>query len=298
METATLFYQPDKFDTVSLIAQTWVVLGQIDEFNLVPCKYSTTAAGPLPVIVYKHYVIPKERVLDFLKSAASSNFSLSAEQIHKTELLEELCQSRLHPSTLFMREMLPPEDWKSKLVYYLKFPKRLSLNAYLEKQHNITGKREAFIQANSVHKLLSEELSDKPFFFAETPKSADLVVYCYLLEELYYLKETPHVVDSLYNFPNLVDFLKRMGNLIEHLKESRVVCGTVFNYLDKPETVAQTPPKIRLVERPELLNSIKFKSGIQLPLKRRETYEESFERRMYVTGISATILVFLILIKN
>lgn len=298
METATLFYQPDKFDVISLIAQTWIVLGQIDNFNSVPCRYSTTAAGSLPVIVYKHYVIPKDRILDFLNSAASFNFSLSTEQIHKTELLQELCQSRLHPSTLFMHEMLPPEDWKSKLVYYLKLPNRLSLNAYLEKQHNITGKREAFIQANSVHKLLSEELSDKPFFFSETPKSVDLVVYCYLLEELHYLKETPHVVDSLYNFPNLVEFLKRMGNLIEHLKESKPVCGTVFNYLDKPETVAQTPLKIQLVERPELLNSIKFRSGIQLPPRRIETYEESFERRIYVTAIFATILSVLILTKN
>mmetsp|Transcript_28665 Transcript_28665/g.28315 ORF Transcript_28665/g.28315 Transcript_28665/m.28315 type:complete len:151 (-) Transcript_28665:172-624(-) len=97
----------------------------------------------------------------------------------------------------------------------------------LKYQYAFSSEENAFIQIHQAHQLLSDKLGSQMFFFEERnrvrfPRSADICIYAYLLEEFVYLQDHPHVTGSLSSFPNLLSFIQRISNTLlssNHKKE-------------------------------------------------------------------------------
>lgn len=177
----------------------------------------------------------------------------------------------------------------------------------MEKQHNSTTKNNAFVQANEAHKLLSARLGDNLFFYKglngkNHPRSADVVVYAYLLEEIEYLKDHIHVVDSLNNHPNLLRFVQRMNDMLSqrnrkiNIPEYSLVC---YYFLSPPKGGEDYYPPALPIKIYEETNweHLKYRlRGQTPPLKIPD--EDSPKRRAYVTSISAILFLFIYLKKH
>mmetsp|Transcript_32970 Transcript_32970/g.57912 ORF Transcript_32970/g.57912 Transcript_32970/m.57912 type:complete len:321 (+) Transcript_32970:594-1556(+) len=221
-------------EPITVITKTWATLYQIDGFSEEPQKSYWSAAGDLPVVRFNRFVFPKEHIVDFLKQTYDPDTDLTAEERLKGELLEEFVLGRLHPAVMYsmwMDDAIPkdffsPQGWwlwrimslpTSKLKY---MREKTRVREYLAHQHEISSYREALFNADTAHKLLSEHLGQKQFFFSaegrrDVPHSTDIVIFAYLVEELANLPFSSPIVSTLSKYPNLYEFVRRMESTLK-----------------------------------------------------------------------------------
>lgn len=96
-----LYNYSDKYHPVTQIARTWAVLAQIETYSEDTSDYHWNTVGNLPALRYDHHVFAKDHILDFLKIAFDLNFDLTEDERREADLIEEICFSKLHPSTVF-----------------------------------------------------------------------------------------------------------------------------------------------------------------------------------------------------
>ena len=175
---------------------------------------------------------------------------------------------------------------------------KYSVQGYLSKQHGITSSKEAFTRSEHSHKVLSDFLGSKPFFFStnnrqDRPTSADIIVYSYLSYEIQLLSKHPHFLNSLANYSNLLEFVQRIESTIR-LKQKAGLSTLNFEFsMEKIETEEFFSSKV--YENPMEIgndhwNQITYKLGGDEPLLRYSpTYNN--KRRAIITGITTALFV-------
>ncbi|CAG9333324.1 unnamed protein product [Blepharisma stoltei] len=323
MEQDLVLYKcSDLYDPVIQMVRCWVAFCHIQGYKECESEYYWNAVGNLPVLRYERSVFAKEHILEFLKIAYDINFNLTEEERRESTLLEEICVSKIHPGTIFAMWIDEStskgfyEKSKSKIWKFLMKPfaklgfwvEKRNIKDYLKYQHGFTSKTNAFSHIHQAHQLLSEKLGNQAFFFqtmdrANFPRSADITIYAYLLEEIIYLHSHPHVTDSLNSFPNLLNFMKRMKNLlsINNPKKEIPEYSLVYGYFLHPpsnEDQEYYPPAIAI--KPYQENNweqIKYKLQGQTPTL-KASVEDATRRRIYVTSVSAILFLFIYLRFN
>lgn len=265
MDQITLFTSQN-FDAISLISKIFHIIYEINNFTYNISSFHWNYASELPNLLYNSTIYDKSQIVSFLKSAFDPNFDLEDSEKIEAEMLEEFCISRLHPATEYvkwmeetsLKEFFYPQGnflWKilmmpaSKLRFVRE--KRRVLE-WLSRQHNITDKHEALLQADKAHKLLSERLGNKPFFFnkpgrSDYPRSTDIVVYAYLVEELFSFRGDFHIKESLINYGNLMQFVGRMEKIIKNKIRVNKLSKWDYCYFGDSSSIEEFyPPKIYL----------------------------------------------------
>lgn len=222
MEIA-LYKFKEKYNPIAYLCEIWCKLYGID-LQIVYSSFSWSSAGTLPVLRVNQYVYTTENIIPILKTLLNIDEDLKEELLPTYSMIEEICTSRLHSSTLY--KIWVPSEVSKYFAYYqtgyvgrvvnsLKhiFIKKNILN-YLA-YHGVTSDLQAFIAAESSHKILSQVLGNHRYFSTQhsgvqRPHSVDLIVYVYLFEELSNLVGSTHIEDSFANYPNLQNFVKNI----------------------------------------------------------------------------------------
>jgi len=312
MEEEVILYA-GRFHPVTVATKAWMTVAQVSNFKEVKSDYNYSGVGELPLLRYQHYLFVQNNIINFLKCAYDLDTDLSEEEKRNGVLIEELCQSRLHPASLQSMWMEPgtskdfyttPGNWVSK---FLTFPaqkaffefEKIKLSHYLKHQHNISTQKDAFLQAESSHKLLSEILGEKPFFHskenrAEYPRSTDIIVYSYLVEELKNLPDHPHVVYSLKQHPNLVSFVQRMESVLAKL--TRVVqLNHSLDLVSPSQSCSEEyfPPKLHMSAGAKTTwEPYRYRSGAKLSPPPEETPSHI---KTYISSVAGVLFLFLFL---
>lgn len=191
----------------------------------------------------------------------------------------------------------------SKMSFLLE---KRRVREYLVRQHNITTRKEAYYQADKVHELLSRKLGENPFFLSKIgrkmyPRSTDVVVYAYLVEELS-LGNYSHVKDSLMSYENLLRFIKRMENTLSISKKTELIKDfkIIYSYF--------VQPPIRIDEEyhsPKLYFNVRniphtFYEALRYKLRDKKLAQSPQpdvpdNRRYFNTGVGLIFLVFLLI---
>jgi glutathione S-transferase len=316
MSALTLYRLNGPPDPLTLAVRAWVILCEIPNYTEVPSGYFWNSAGPLPVLLYKHHLIVREKILDFLRLAFNLDSDLPAPSCSLSSLIIEECYSKLHPSTLFalFSSETPPKGlldaetpWLESLLSLplskLRFAfERHRLTHFFSKQHDISSEASALHRCDEAHSTLSSLLGEKPFFASQTglatfPRSADIVVYAYLKYELQQLPTHPHVASSLAQHPNLLGLVQRVEdtlrakasaarfpvpeigyNLLQTGDRTEYLCGRV--YQSPIETADQQ------------WGRIVYQLGGEEPRRRTKNSTNSVDKG-YIVGVAAVLFVFL-----
>jgi hypothetical protein len=300
-------------DPFTFIVKAWATLCAIDEFREKPSDFDWGSAGLLPVLRCEGQVYTRNHVLDFLKLAYDLNKDLESNERLEAVLLEELVYSRLHPATQYAvcvegYKVPVGEGWSHKLINWptntvRSLATKASMKAALHHQHYIQSSEAALHHADSVHQRLSERLGSSLFFFSkpgrpEYPRSTDIVVYAFLLEEKTCLQSHPHLTESLAKYPNLEAFADRMHKIL-HERSSSSPDSSLSSLLASPpkhpEVSVYYPPQIHFCR--DALGSSKnfcYLSGHSPPTLRQGDIEHR-RRRIYVTGVIGVLFSFFLL---
>ncbi|CAG9322691.1 unnamed protein product [Blepharisma stoltei] len=317
MEEIVLYSYGNIYDPITQITKLWHDLYEIENFQEINSNYYWNGLGDLPVLRFNKSFFTNDHILPFLKITFDSNFDFSEEEKLESDLIEEQCISKLHPATTYAKWM---EEDTSKNFFYsrgnffwrlLKLPfEKLSfikekrhIREYLVRQHNIVNKRDAYYQAEKAHEILSQKLGEKPFFFSKAgrkdfPRSTDIVVYAYLMEELNNIGNNVNVKDSLAKYENLIGFLKRMDRVIS--MKGGEINNSVYSCFAQPPQDCQEeyfPPKIyfNVSKRPETFwYALKYQSSQKKLHEEKSINKEIFVNRYWNTGVALVFLLFLV----
>ena len=312
-------FQAQAVDPEAVIARCWVTLGQLPGFREEVSRQRTCGLSALPLVRYGRYFFAHGHILNFFKLAFDLDFDLTAEERKESELLAELCVSRLHPATVYAMWLdastskdffTASRPWPLSLLLspFVKlrfFLERLQVKSYLERQHRVVSRHDAFRLAEDVHSRLSDRLGSKKFFNSaagrrEYPRSLDIVVYAYLLEELACLPQHAHIKESFDNYPNLRLFLGRMERVLKSMNKS-IHDSRFFDlfYVKPPgdNEEIDTPPALHFQEKlyeggffePERLKQENLPA---LPMKPKATMSSGI-REGYLVGTGLILLIFL-----
>ncbi|CAG9313713.1 unnamed protein product [Blepharisma stoltei] len=320
MEDIVLYTYGNTYDPVTQIAKLWHSLYELENFQELHSDYYWNGLGDLPILRFNKSFFTNDHILPFLKIAFDCNFDFSEEERLESDLIEEQCISKLHPATTYAKWM---EEDTSKNFFYsrgnffwrlLKLPfEKLSfisekrhIREYLLRQHNITNRRDCYYQAEKAHELLSQKLGEKPFFFSkpgrrEFPRSTDIVVYAYLMEELNHIGDHFNVKDSLSKYENLLGFLKRMDKVIsmKSTEDGNINYTLVYSYFLQPPSECKEeyfPPKIyfNVLKRPEKFwYTLKYQSGEKKNYEEKTVAKDIIANRYWNAGAALTFILFL-----
>lgn len=317
-ELVLLSFQGRAVEPEAVLARCWASLGQLPRFREETSEHRSCGLGVLPLIRYGRFFFAHGHVLNFFKLAFDFDFDLSPEERKESELLAELCISRLHPATVYAMWMdsstskdffAPARPWPvawllSPFVKLRFLWERAQVKSYLERQHRVLSAHDAFRLVDDAHSRLSARLGAQKFFNSapgrrDYPRSLDIVVYAYLLEELGNLAEHPHIQESFDKYPNLRQFLGRMNQVLSSLSSTvQDIHYYDFFYVKPPgeEEGCYTPPVLRFNEKlyhsgffePERLKQ----EAPELPLK-SAAVSTSAVREGYLVGTGLILLIFL-----
>ena len=178
---------------------------------------------------------------------------------------------------------------------------KLKVQGFLEMQHHISTTRDAFNAADDVHRKLSDRLGAKRFFFSKEnrrdfPRSLDIVVYAYLLEEVTNIPGHTHLRQSLAKYPNLMAFFRTMEAAVAAQK--RVVTGLAPTE-EKPINLDQESftPKLYASPdsySPDFFSSLKASTYPAQPIPGKvEPCSQTSSKEAYIGGSSLIVLLFL-----
>ena len=87
-------------DPISIAVQTWMAVSEFGDFQQKPSGYYWNTAGDLPVLQYKHYVLPKYSILHFLRTTFDLDEDLSLSEKEQSRMVQEMCLAELEPAIL------------------------------------------------------------------------------------------------------------------------------------------------------------------------------------------------------
>ena len=312
------FRSPRAVDPEAVIARCWATLGQLPSFHEVSSAFPTCGLSSLPLVRYGRFFFSHGHILSFFRLAFDLDFDLTPEERKESELLTELCVSRLHPATVYAMWMdartpkyffTPEQSLVGSLLSYplnkVKFWwEKTQIRSYLERQHRVVSDFDAFRLAEDVHSKLSVRLGDQKFFNSaagrsEYPRSLDIVVYAYLLEEVANLQAHAHIKDSFDHYPNLKAFMTRMETLIRSMNQSPEQAKFYdYFYVPLPSDAPELffPPKIQVnpkLNDPGFFEPERLKlTDAPLPAK-TDAGKNTAVRDGYVAGSGLILLIFL-----
>ncbi|CAG9330337.1 unnamed protein product [Blepharisma stoltei] len=311
-----IYKKSDNYDPVIQIVRCWVTLYQIRGYKECESGHNWNKIENLPVLRYEKSIFGKEHVLEFLKSAYDINFNLTEEEKKESSLMEELCISRINPATRYamwneqnrkIQNETGSNNFWSILIKLLEnlglAVKKPNEKESLKYQYAFSSEENSFNQVHQAHQLLSEKLGNQTFFFEERnrarfPRSADISIYAYLLEEFEYLHDHPHVTESLNSFPNLLSFVQRISSILLSSNQKKEIpeYSIIYrHFANIQEDEFYYPPTIQIKPYQESnWELIKYKfqdKSLDLKDSTKDT-----KRRIYVVSISA-ILFFIIYLK-
>ena len=312
-------FQARAVEPEAVLARCWAALGQLPRFREETSEHRSCGLGALPLIRYGRFFFAHGHILNFFKLAFDFDFDLSPEERKESELLAELCVSRLHPATVYAMWMdastskdffAPsqpwPLSWLTSPFLKLRFLwEKAQVKSYLERQHRVLSAQDAFRLADDVHSRLSARLGTAKFFNSaadrrDYPRSLDIVVYSYLLEELANLPEHAHIKESFDKYPNLRLFLARMEQVLSRMGSTiQDIRYYDFFYVKPPgeDEESYRPPALRFNEKlyhsgyfePERL---KQEEAPALPFKPKHVPASAI-REGYLVGTGLILLIFL-----
>lgn len=301
-------------DPISIAVQTWMALSEFTNFEQKLSGYYWNTAGDLPVLQYKHFVLPKYSILHFLRTTFDLDEDLSLSDKEQSRMVQEMCLAELEPAIL---HALWTEDEVSKEFFSAKGPfweKLLcgpgnKINFTLEKNRIVEHLRKdccletpenALAMCKRAHKSFSVLLGHKNFFFSkserpEYPRSADIAVYAFLKYQLQVLNEHPQVNQSLKCFPNLIQLVYRVESAVK-LKVKAGLVSQPFEFVESdnlefPEFFGPKIYESPLESSSQELVPILYKCPGDLPTLRKPT-ESNLSTRVYISGVSLGLFFF------
>lgn len=218
----TLYYVKGEFNPVFLFTKCLSeYLGL--EVTLEACKFSWSAAGSLPVLQVGNFFIATFDIIPVLSKISGIDLGLSDLGQVENKLISDLCLYKIHPNTQRAASYLSiysslALSTSNTIKRFLKNPLKSCLSA-LGINEGAKNYMKLFEEAEKNHQMLSEILDGANFFcdkFEDESRvrSSDLIVYCYLKEEIECLSKEFHVTESLNKIENLRGFLERIDSLI------------------------------------------------------------------------------------
>lgn len=308
----TLFRFNSIPDPISIAVQTWLSFSEFKYSEKVSGYYWNTA-GELPVLQYKHFVLPKYSILHFLRSTFDLDEDLSQSEKEESRMIQEMCIAELEPAiqhALWTEENVSKEFFTAHGSFWEKlfcgpsnkinftFEKN-RITEHLRKDCGLETPENALAMCKRVHKTFSVILGDKNFFFsncerAEYPRAADVVVYSFLKYQLQVLSDHIQVKQSLLSFPNLMTLIERVESALQ-LKVKAGIISPPFPLLSTQQDSQEFYcPKIYespLESTNQELVPIIYKCPGDLPTIRKHT-EANLSTRVYITGVSLSLFFF------
>ena len=154
--------------------------------------------GQFPVLILKHFIIPRRQIIDFWRTATGIDSNLKKRETNQIKLLNSLIQDRLGP---ILKQDEMKEECRMTLTNKLctMFMPSISKQQRLRFEHEFlafTSPEAKSLEAQNIYKELSRILGDKPTFFGDKASknpqisSLDIVAYAYLKREIV---NVPHV---------------------------------------------------------------------------------------------------------
>lgn len=304
-------------EPVTIITKAWAALYQIDGFTVEPQKASWNSAGELPVVRFNSYVFAKEHIVDFLKQTYDPDVDLTPQERLTGDLLEEFAVGRLHPAVMYSmwmddstsKDFFSPQGWwlwnlMSLPSTKLKFMReKAKVREYLSHQHEISSYRDAVFNADFAHRILSEHLGKRQFFFSsegrkDVPHSTDIVIYAYLAEELLNLPFLSPIIDSLRKYPNLYEFVRRMEATLKLVIKGGLQRTPIeFKYVTDCGMSEIFTPKLYASPHyndTDFYEKMRFKGSVGVQ-KQDASDALSKKWQVYISGSAAVLFTFILL---
>ncbi|CAI2372887.1 unnamed protein product [Moneuplotes crassus] len=227
----------DKADEKQMVFAEELFVDSIGKFlNLdIHKKYDTEAYtvedpfGTYPCMTIHNSFIAREYIIQYFKQVTNINDWLSVPQLRTCEWYEQIVMTKLNlvTRTLMFNQH---EKFAFSLMKYIYSPIRsymkysqlkrfmnccsttIGCSATMSDKNNM----QCYDIARDIYEKLNTKLENNDYFFQKDDEltkqvsSLDLVVYCYLKEQLVNIPKS-EIVGMLKNkFPNLVKFVKRM----------------------------------------------------------------------------------------